>query len=527
MERGASSLTLGRLSRLGLPMQASLSGILIALTLLGFGARVLAWVCLVPLAVALASDTLRATKAAALGFTAGLVADLPLSWFLVSTLERFAAFPATLAILSWLLFAAFHAGLYAAAAALSSAAKARLGLPRTSTFPIALVLAELVYPMVFPLHLGTALHQSILLIQIVDITGPLGASFLMAVGNMMIAEGIIRVKERRLLPPPWRALAASVGAFALVIAYGAYRVRQIDSVVAAAEQTLRVGIVQTNEGIFANRRAARAGVEKHRLRSQNPAQQGAELIVWPETAYDFPLTAAIKDVKASVVGSLERPVLFGGLRIDAQTNKRRLYHSAFLADATGHVLDFYDKRKLVPLGEYIPFGDIWPRLYDLSPHSAHFSQGENSKVLNLGGIRLAVHICYEDLFPSLIQSFKANSPQLLVNLTNDSWFGDSNVQQMHLDAASFRAVEQRRFLIRATNTGISAVVDPAGRVVASIPSFTAGDLVHEVALLTDETWYARFGELPFVAGLVLYCLFAWGMRARRGRNHRRLATALQ
>lgn len=499
------------------------SGVLLAAALPGFGLRHLAWVCLTPLALALAHETVGAARAAALGLVTGLVTNLVVSSCLVATLMRFGSLPRTWALLGWLLLAATQAGLLAGAAALAWVAHARSRVPRALALPAAIVVAEALYPSVFPLFVGNALAGGTTLVQILDVTGPLGLSFLVALTSTAVAGAMLWL-WRRAGPPPWRAALGVAAALALAGSYGAVRVRQLDAAVATAERRLRVGLVQTNEGIFADLAAVRAGVRRHQAQSASLAERGVELAVWPESAYNFPLTAGMTDVATAVLGPVRLPVLFGGLRLDAAGERRRVFHSAFLANRDGRVLGHYDKRRLVPFGEYVPFDEVWPALGDLSPRSGGFTAGRGAPVLELAGARLAVDICYEDLFPGLARSRVGDAPHVLVNLTNDAWFGDTREAVMHLHAATFRAVEQRRFLVRATNTGVSAVVDPVGRIVASLPTGTAGELVHDVALLTGTTWYSRFGDAPFV-GLVCLAAGLAALRSRGGVRRRRPATA--
>jgi len=500
------------------------SGLLFAAALPGFGVRPLAWVCLTPLALALAHEGVGAVQAAALGLVAGLVTNLVVASCLVGTLTRFGSLPTAWALLGWLLLAAAQAGLLAGAAALAWVAHASAQVPRWLALPAALVVAEALYPSVFPLYAGNTLAGATTLVQILDVTGPVGLSFLVGLTSATLAEMLLWLGPR-VGPPPWRTALGVAVVLALVACYGALRLRQLDAAVATAERRLRVGLVQTNEGIFADVDAVRAGVRRHQAQSVGLAARGVELVVWPESAYNFPLTAGMKDVAVAVLGPVHLPVLFGGLRLDASGERRRVFHSAFLADGDGRVLGYYDKRRLVPFGEYVPFDELWPALGELSPRSGGFSAGQGAPVLlELAGARLAVDICYEDLFPGLLRSRGDGEPHLLVNLTNDAWFGDPREAVMHRHAASFRAVEQRRFLVRATNTGVSAVVNPAGRIVAALPTGAAGELVYDVALLTGTTWYGRFGDAPFVALVGVVALVA-GLRSRRERRRVRVASA--
>jgi apolipoprotein N-acyltransferase len=154
---------------------------------------------------------------------------------------------------------------------------------------------------------------------------------------------------------------------------------------------------------------------------------------------------------------------------------------------------------LVPFGEYIPFGEIFPSLYSLVPTSGRFQPGKNLEPLPLGKHLLSVNICYEDIFPGQVRSLMRSEherriPDVLINLTNDSWYGKSTEPMEHLALASFRSIEHRRALVRSTNTGISAFVDPVGRIVTRSGIWTRETLVDRVPMMQGRTVYALFGD---------------------------------
>jgi apolipoprotein N-acyltransferase len=165
----------------------------------------------------------------------------------------------------------------------------------------------------------------------------------------------------------------------------------------------------------------------------------------------------------------------------------------------GKILGTYDKMVLVPFGEYIPFGDTFTWLYSWSPYSSRFWPGENEEPLQLGKHLLSVNICYEDIFPGQIRMLMNGGryhriPEAMFNLTDDSWYGNTVEPMEHLALASFRAIEHRRPLVRSTNTGISAIVDPVGRVDHSIRQWTKGTLIRLIPMMHGRTVYAVIGD---------------------------------
>jgi len=199
-------------------------------------------------------------------------------------------------------------------------------------------------------------------------------------------------------------------------------------------------------------------------------------------------------------------------------NQVRTCNTALLTDATGRILASYDKSVLVPLGEYIPLGDWFPSLYSWSPYSSRFWPGESEEPLALGRHLLSVSICYEDIFPGKIRSLMRGGlerrvPGAMFNLTNDSWYGRSTEPMEHLALASFRSIENRRSLVRVTNTGVSAVVDPVGRIVSRTGLWTRETLVDRIPMLEGGTVYALLGDwIGWLCIVITACCIAQALR---------------
>jgi hypothetical protein len=215
------------------------------------------------------------------------------------------------------------------------------------------------------------------------------------------------------------------------------------------------------------------------------------------------------------------PLLFGaigGLLVDPDDPgglQNHRYNSAFLLDEWGVVKGRYDKQYLLAFGEYIPGGETFPWLYDLIPESGAFRAGPNTMTLDYQGNRLGILICYEDLISSHTRSVVNQGAQVLLNLTNDAWFGKTKEPDQHFVLASFRAIEYRRALVRATSTGVSGVILPSGRISARTGIQDPESFVQSVPLRDEPTVYARFGYLfPWVL-LLAGALFVLQARRRR------------
>jgi apolipoprotein N-acyltransferase len=281
-----------------------------------------------------------------------------------------------------------------------------------------------------------------------------------------------------------------------------------------AAPVLRLGIVQVNMGIFEKRTEAIEGHRRHLEQSRQLEEAGGlDLIVWPESALIGGLPRRLPTDVSHVRGDLKTPILFGGVSTEVVDGKRNIYNTVFLADEHGMVHSTYDKTYLLMFGEYLPFGDAFPILYELSPNSGRFTSGTHVRPVTLGDWRISTPVCYEDVLARFTRKMvREAKPHILINLTNDSWFGDTQEPWIHLVLSQYRAIEHRRYMVRATNSGISAVVDPLGRVVAKTGVLTRENLRYDVHMLEGDTLYTHFGDWPGWLGLAA---IAWMLIRRR------------
>ncbi|MEQ9694717.1 apolipoprotein N-acyltransferase [Shimia sp. SDUM112013] len=238
-----------------------------------------------------------------------------------------------------------------------------------------------------------------------------------------------------------------------------------------------------------------------------------DLIVWPETAVPVALNYAEQTLAAMAEAAAGVPVVFGINRFEGA----RLYNSAAVMDAAGTVSDVYDKHHLVPFGEYVPFGDLLDTvgIHGMAAREGQgFSAGPGPALLDLGDLGAALPlICYEVVFPQDVRAAPAR-PAFLLQLTNDAWFGNFSGPYQHLQQARMRAIETGLPLVRAANTGVSAVIDARGRITAQLALDTAGHLDAVLPAPRPPTPYARLGDLPLALVLALFCALA-GFRASK------------
>jgi apolipoprotein N-acyltransferase len=251
-------------------------------------------------------------------------------------------------------------------------------------------------------------------------------------------------------------------------------------------------------------------------RSSGPQSSGvrdATVLIWPESAFPFFLTReadAIAQIAALlpngtvlITGSVRAPELPPGTRIT------RAYNSIYVIDHDGNVRSVYDKLHLVPFGEYLPFQDWMEMLgfQQLTKVQGGFIPGAVRRSIKIPNAPRALPlICYEAIFPDTVAG-RGDRPGWIVNLTNDGWFGISTGPYQHLQQARLRAIEQGLPLVRAANTGISAVIDPLGRVVARLGLGIEGVLDSELPSANPPTVYARAGDVPAAVMVALAMIF--------------------
>jgi apolipoprotein N-acyltransferase len=507
-----------------------LSGVLLFLSCADFDIWPLTWFAVVPLiAVALHPTTKRP---AFYGFVCGLFANGGGFYWIVGFLQRFGHLPLVAAIPIFLLLVGYQAITFTAFA--YCIRKLHNHFPNSGiTFiaPIVYVALELVVPFVFPWYLAITQAWVRPVIQIADLTGPLGVSFILILTNSAIYDGAASWRATRTLP--LRRLAVALAVLSFSFGYGAVRIHQVTRARAAAPK-LNIGVVQANIGIHEkwHPQLARQQLQMHQELARSLEQRGADLLVWPESSYPYHFFRDQThdwpegDVRQVKVG-FHLPLLFGTLTV-AQTGTSAIpypYNSALLLDEKGEVRGSFDKNILMVFGEYVPYYEQLQPILKHFPEMSNFARGTDVTVFPLvrpdgSTVRIGPMICYEDIFPSFGRRLTMRDPNVLINITNDAWFGKTSEPYEHLALAVYRAVESRLDLVRAVNTGVSAFVDATGRLYQHGPSFDPDDehvappltLLEPVAVLQPFKLYARLGE--WFGGLCLIVALALGLVAR-------------
>lgn len=404
-------------------------------------------------------------------------------YWVLGALRDYSGLPMPACLALSLLFSVAHGGLYACFGWLWWRARRR-GAPAALAAATAIAACELFYPRLFPGYYGASLHGFPLVLQIVELGGPLALSALCLAVNGALYE--LRARRQAV------AVAACVIA---ALGYGASRIRAVESALAVAPR-VRVGVVQPNMEALQKWTQPREG-ERRLLEGTRELEEKVrpDLIVWPENAWAAGVMAGIARTPAVVRAAIHTPILFGSFARLPSRDERRVHNRVLLADERGEIRGSYDKVALLAFGEYMPFADLLPALRALSPAHGRVEPGDSVAPLPFREWRIAALVCIEDALPQLVRRVvREGRPHLLVNLTNDAWLGDTHAPWIHLALAKLRAVEQRRYLVRATNTGVSAVIDPVGRAVAQSDSFSRETLDAEVAMLEGSTPYQMLGD---------------------------------
>ncbi len=241
------------------------------------------------------------------------------------------------------------------------------------------------------------------------------------------------------------------------------------------------------------------------------------LIAWPESPAPFvEVEPRFKDSLREIAHKEQAPIVVGNIGVDEPTavEELRFYNSALIIGADGERVGRYDKIHLVPFGEYVPFANLLTFAHKLTGRVSSFNRGTERKVFRLGGRRYGVFICYEAVFADEVRQFARMGAEVLVNISDDGWYGDTSAPWQHLNMARMRAIENRRWILRDTNSGVTCAIDPYGLVRQSIPRHAVDALPAEFGYRDDVTFYTEHGDVfGWACGLLGLALVGWALRA--------------
>ena len=485
---------------------AVVSGILLVLSFPDVGHPLVAWVSLVPLLVAIVRAP-SAMLAMRHGLVTGVVHFAGVVYWIPRVMSQYGGLPTPLSWGIHALFVLYLALFPAFFAAGQWTLVRRFGVSAVLMAPCVWVTSELgrIYLFTgFPWELlGYSQTPIIPVAQVASVFGVLGLSALVAWVNGAVALVLVDIRPRR-----WRVAATTAVMLIVVISLGHHRVRS--GALTASGDAIRVAAVQGNVAQSDKWDPARrdAILDKYLRLTHQAAEEGAEFVVWPESATPFSFGL---DPRADRIRELARArsvhVLFGSTDVVGR-DEPEYYNAAIVVDPRGESPAVYHKQHLVPWGEYVPMRG-W--LFFVSPlveNVGGFTAGADATVLPVRGHGVGTAICYEIIYPGLVRELVTSGSQLLTTVTNDAWYGRTSAPHQHFQMATMRAIEGGRYLVRAANTGISGAIDPYGRVLVRTPLFEDAVVIADVRLLDHATIYSRIGDLGawVCAGLTLVAL---------------------
>lgn len=485
------------------------------------GLYLLSWIAFAPLIVALLrarpagdleieeSVRLQAAtpgQAFLLAYLCGILWYAGTCYWIYDTMRQYGGLNAAAALLALFLFC-LYLGLYHGIFGLLLSLVAGRGRDYRHVLvvtPFLWVAVELARTRVtgFPWNLlGTAQVDNAPLCRIAAWTGVYGLSFEIMLVNVAVAAAFLVPRKKR------SALLVAALAAATVLQAG----RLITAPPAAADRAAL--LVQQNIPVSANwtrdyfeqvlQELSDLTVKSAALNPSavTPGKSLAakiDLIVWPESPAPFytndPLFRTALTEMARQAGIW---VVSGSIGVESTHNGRQdsaVFNSAVLINPQGEWVSRYDKVHLVPFGEYLPFPSLFAFAGGLTKEVGEFQRGHSRDPLDAGGMKLGLFICYESVFPGEVRESAARGAEVLVNISNDGWYGDSGAYAQHLNQTRMRAIENDRWLLSATDTGVTASIDPWGRIAGQIPREQRAVLVAPYALTSVTTFYSRYGD---------------------------------
>jgi apolipoprotein N-acyltransferase len=478
---------------------AFLSGVLMVLCFPTTGFHWLAWMALVPFLVALRElDPRRAFKA---GVFMGLPYFFGTQYWIYHSITHYGGVPFIVSLGVVLLLAAYESLYIGAFGLLFSYSLRSTPFPALFLAPLYWVVLEFVRSYAFTgfpwSSVGYTQAPFLYAIQFADITGIYGVSFFVVAVNGALADIFIALGKRRERPLAnlWPTAVGYVSlllAVIFVFAYGAFRINQ-----ERPGREVKVSVVQGNiaQDIKWNPVFQEEVIDTYKSLTAAVATEKPGLIVWPETSIPFFWERDVDYTMeiADFASSLRTDLLFGVVTVK---DEFKLGNSAILLDENGETRYIYDKIHLVPFGEYVPLRPVLGLFVDKVVEGiGQYVPGQKPERARTSIGSFGTLVCYEIIFPGLVRKFYKRGGDFMVNITNDAWFGHTSGPYQHFAMGALRAVENRKPLVRAANTGISGFIDSNGKVLRTLPLFEQGALTETIRTDSTRTFYSRYGDL--------------------------------
>jgi apolipoprotein N-acyltransferase len=474
------------------------AGIALALAFPRMNWDAVAWIAVVPLLVVALLGGARA--AFFWGWLGGTTFFLGLLHWLNFTFMTFSAIPYPLTWMPTIALSAYCGLWIAVVMAAVSCVGARSPGAALMLAPFAWVAAEWGRGHLFGGFpwglLGYTQYTRLPAIQIAELGGVYAVSFLVMAVNAAAAGAVLL---------PWRRAVTGVALGGALLAgalgFGALRLQDPP----ASPDTARISIMQPSieQPLKFDPEHATTTLGIYFALTRRAAADAPALIVWPETATPTPLArdpglvGALRDL----AHTLRAPLVVGAIDVEG-TSPMVLRNSAYLLTERG-ILGRYDKMQLVPFGEYVPLSGVIGFVRGWAEFISELEPGSRTVVFPGPPAPFGVVICYEGIFPELVRDFVRNGARLIVNITNDAWFGRTSGPQQHLAMYPFRAVEHRTAVVRSANTGVSAFIAPSGQITRRLALYERDIMTSDVPLRTRTTLYTRLGDWVAYLGMAV------------------------
>jgi len=517
---------------------ALMSGSLMTLAFPGTQWAWLAWGALIPLVVSIKGAA--PGQAFKMGLAMGMMHFLSLIYWILPTLCIYGNLPIFLA-LPVLVLMAFYLALYPGLFCLIvSRNYSHKNIPallplKASLAWVALEFLRATLFTGFPWGLaGYSQYLNINLIQIADITGVYGISFIVVMVNTTLAMAWHLLKNRKNPSETKKIQSTTLGVWGIllilvitgIMIYGHGKLATMETAISHAPKPI-ISVIQGNipQAEKWDEAYKTETVSTYcQLSQESVPGQTRDLIIWPETALPFYYTwdKEISDRVDACIRQTNAWFLIGSPAFSPLgEDDFQFFNRAYMLTPRATISEFYDKSHLVPFGEYVPFGKYLTFLDKLTSQAGDFSPGPtDAKPLAFKKNRAGVLICFEIIFPELVSTVVKNGANLLVTMTNDAWFGRTSAPLQHFSMAVFRAVENRRSVARAANTGISGFIDPRGNITGTTALFEKTTLTQAVPCINLMSFYTTHGDLFAWLCLLATAVFAWPWKHFSGWNYR-------
>ncbi|MFZ7111062.1 MAG: apolipoprotein N-acyltransferase [Desulfatiglandales bacterium] len=491
---------------MGKSLYAILSGLMLTAAFPPASLEWMAWFALVPLLKALRDES--PSRAFRLGCLTGLVHYFTLIYWIIVVLGHYGGLNVflSLGVLGlFCLYLSLYPALFSVLTSICRGSRFGLFLIACGWVGLEYMRANVLTGFPWCL-LGYSQYRMLTLIQMADLMGVYGLSFLIIFANALIyallfdrtfsAKGFLK----------WEAVCTGLLlAFALI--YGHQRISGLENP-DKTRPSFTAAIVQGNvdQSVKWHPQYQQKTIEDYERLTLKASAFHPALVVWPETAVPFFFQDGSEYTERviQIVRKIHAELIFGSPAYTRENGAIRYHNRAYSLSSTGEISGFYDKTHLVPFGEYVPMSRFFPFVHRLVPAAGDFASGDKNTPLKLSRFTAGTLICFEIIFPELARAQTNAGADLLINLTNDAWFGMTSAPFQHLSMAVFRAVENRRFLIRSANTGFSAFVSPLGEIIQQGSLFQEEVLLQDVRPLDGSPgFYTRHGDLFAFGALII------------------------